>query len=244
MKIAVTAAQPSLDGQVDPRFGRCPYFLIVDPDTLAFEAVRNPNVIAVGGAGIRSAQLIATKGAEVVLSGNYGPNAAQTLNAVGVKMIAGVMGGAVREAIEQFRQGLLEPVSQPTVGPYFGMGVAPGQGQAMGRGRGIGRGGRKGMGRGMGRGIGPGRGMGRGGGPGDGPGGMGRGMTQGTWGPINGDAVGVPPRPAPGTPSSTQSELETLKRQAEMMAQQLKEITKLIEELERSKGQSQEFKKE
>ena len=237
MKIAITAAQPSLDGQVDPRFGRCAYFLIVDPDTLAFETVPNPNVMAMGGAGIQSAQLIASKGAEVVLSGNYGPNAAQTLNAVGVKMIAGVMGGSVREAIEQFKQGLLQPVSQPTVGPYFGMEVAPGPGQAMGGGRGMGRGGRRGMG--------PGRGMGRGSGRGGGPGGMGRGMTQGTWGPINGDAVGVPPQPPSGTPSSTESELEMLKRQAEVMAQQLKEITNLIEELEeRSKGQSQETETE
>jgi len=44
MKIAVSASSPELDSSVDPRFGRCPYFLIVDPETMEFEAVENPYV--------------------------------------------------------------------------------------------------------------------------------------------------------------------------------------------------------
>lgn len=62
MKIAVTVTEPSLDGAVDPRFGRCPYFLIVETDDLAFEAVENPNVTLGGGAGIQSAQFMNEKG--------------------------------------------------------------------------------------------------------------------------------------------------------------------------------------
>ena len=58
MKIAVTATEPSLDGAVDPRFGRCPYFVIVETDDLVFEAVDNPNVTLGGGAGIQSAQFM------------------------------------------------------------------------------------------------------------------------------------------------------------------------------------------
>ena len=52
MKIAVTATGPSLDEQVEPRFGRCPYFLIIETDDMDYEAVENPNVILGGGAGI------------------------------------------------------------------------------------------------------------------------------------------------------------------------------------------------
>lgn len=61
MKIAVTAAKPGLSSPVEPRFGRSPYFLLVDSETLEFEAEKNPNVGAASGAGIQSAQLIANK---------------------------------------------------------------------------------------------------------------------------------------------------------------------------------------
>ena len=213
MKIAITAAQPTLDGPVDPRFGRCAYYVIVDLDTLDFEALPNPNALAMGGAGIRSAQLVASRGVEIVVSGNYGPNAVQTLNAVGVRAMGGALAGSVRQALERFRQGALQPVTEPTVGLYSGMGVAPGAG------RGLGLAGRRGLGR---RG---GRGGGRAAGP---PGVRGRFPPQ-----------FYPPDPTaglqqtPDTSPSGQFELEMLKRQAEVMAQQLKAITDRIEHLRR-----------
>ena len=43
MKIAGTAKGKTLDDQVDPRFGRCPYFLFLDTQTLKAEVVENPN---------------------------------------------------------------------------------------------------------------------------------------------------------------------------------------------------------
>jgi len=81
MKIALSATAPSLDAEVDPRFGRCRYFIIVDSQSMEFEAVDNSNAMAAGGAGISTAQMIASKGVEVVLTGNCGPNAYQTLSA-------------------------------------------------------------------------------------------------------------------------------------------------------------------
>jgi len=63
MKIVVTASGPDLDSPVDPRFGRCQYFIFVDPDSLQFEAIENENVMASGGAGIQSAQFVTNKGA-------------------------------------------------------------------------------------------------------------------------------------------------------------------------------------
>ena len=135
MRIAVTATGPDLDAQVDPRFGRCPYFIFVDTDTMEFEAVPNPYVSAMGGAGIQAAQLVANKGATAVLSGAFGPNAAQTLSAVGVQMYPNVM-GTVREAVERFKRGELQPAFQATAPPFAGMGAGGGFGMGMGRGMG------------------------------------------------------------------------------------------------------------
>ena len=149
MKIAITATGPSLDDAVEPRFGRCPYFLIIDPDSLSFESVENPNAALGGGAGIQSAQLIAEKDAEVVLTGNCGPNAYQTLSAAGIGVVIGCS-GTVRQVVEQFKAGQLNPAATANVASKFGMGAGRGMGGGMGRG--MGRGG--GMGRGMGTGAG------------------------------------------------------------------------------------------
>ena len=62
MKIAISSAGPTLEAEVDPRFGRCQYFIIIDPDNMEFEAVENSGAMAGGGAGIATAQMIAGKG--------------------------------------------------------------------------------------------------------------------------------------------------------------------------------------
>ena len=141
MKIAITSAGSDLNSNVDPRFGRTPYFLIVDTDTMQFEAIENPNVNAMGGAGIQSAQLVANKGVEVVLTGSCGPNAFQTLQAAGTKVITGVV-GTVSEAIERYKSGQLNPITGPNVGSHYGMGYGTSQGPGfgMGMGGGMGRG--------------------------------------------------------------------------------------------------------
>ena len=146
MKIAVSATAPNLDAEVDPRFGRCSYFVVIDPETMEFEALENSSAMAAGGAGISTAQMVANKGEQVVLTGNCGPNAYQTLSAAGVQVINGVV-GRIRDAVEAYKAGKLQPMAQPNVAAHFGMGATPGMGGGMGRG--IGRG----MGRGMGMGM-------------------------------------------------------------------------------------------
>ena len=103
MKICVTAQGNNLESLVDPRFGRCQYFIIVDPDTLEFEAVQNPSISAGGGAGIQSGQLMVNKGVKSVLTGNVGPNAFATLQAAGIEIIVGAS-GRVSEAIEKYKK--------------------------------------------------------------------------------------------------------------------------------------------
>ena len=163
MKIAISATSKDLNSEVDPRFGRCQYFILVDPETMQFEAIENSNTMASGGAGIASAQLIADKKVEAVLTGNCGPNAYEVLAAAGVKVMTGVT-GKVQDAIQAYKSGQFQAISQANVAQNFGMGGGAGMGPGMGRGmgRGIGRG----MGRGVGRGMGPGMGRGMGGGRG------------------------------------------------------------------------------
>jgi predicted Fe-Mo cluster-binding NifX family protein len=104
MKIALTSTKPNLEGTIDPRFGRCTYFLIVDPDTLRFEALENPNASIGGGAGIQSAQLIAEKHVGAIITGNCGPKAFRALSVAGVDVVIGVS-GSVKEAIQDFKAG-------------------------------------------------------------------------------------------------------------------------------------------
>ena len=121
MKIAVTSCGNTPESQVDPRFGRAEYLLIVDTDTLDVEPVQNPNVAAGGGAGIQTSQMVVGKGAQAVLTGNCGPNAYRTLDAASIKVYAGVT-GSVRAAVEALKQGDLDPLSGPSVPGHFGTG--------------------------------------------------------------------------------------------------------------------------
>ncbi len=130
MRVCVTAQGPSLDSIIDPRFGRCQYFIFVDTDTMEFEAVENPNIMSAGGAGIQSAQFVANKGVNAVITGNVGPNAFQVLQTAGVQVLTlGAPGNlTVRQAIELFKQGRLQPTISPTVSAHFGMNFPMGQG--------------------------------------------------------------------------------------------------------------------
>ncbi len=140
MRVCITSAGPSLDSQMDPRFGRCQYFLFVDPQSLEMEVLENPNIGASGGAGIQSAQFVANKGVEAIITGQVGPNAFTTLQAAGMKILVGAS-GKVREVLEKYKKGQLTSYAQgPTARAHAGMGMGGGMGRGSGRGMGMGRG--------------------------------------------------------------------------------------------------------
>ncbi len=107
MKICVTSTGPGLDSPVDPRFGRCPYFIIVDPETMEYEVVSNQSADASGGAGMQAAQTVAEKGVGVVVTGHVGPNAVPVLDAAGIRSVIGAV-GTVSDAVAQYRDGKLD----------------------------------------------------------------------------------------------------------------------------------------
>ena len=120
MKIGITSTGKNLDAEVDQRFGRCKYFIIVDTDSMEFEAISNENIMASGGAGIQAAQTIANKGVEAVVTGNVGPNAFQTLSTAGIKVYTGAS-GKIREVIDKCKKGVLKETEAPNVGSHSGM---------------------------------------------------------------------------------------------------------------------------
>ncbi|MBN1796665.1 MAG: NifB/NifX family molybdenum-iron cluster-binding protein [Sedimentisphaerales bacterium] len=119
MIIAITASAEGIDSPVDPRFGRAAYFAIVDTENDQCNSIPNEAVSAAAGAGVTAAKTITDTGAQAVLTGNCGPNAARTLQAAGIKIYAGVS-GTVKEAIEAFKAGKLNETQGPTVESHFG----------------------------------------------------------------------------------------------------------------------------
>jgi len=121
MKICISSTGKDLEAEVDPRFGRCQFFLIIDNNTMNFDFISNEGIMASGGAGIRAAQTVVKTGVNVVITGNIGPNAFQTLKAAGIKIITGV-NGYIKDIVAKFNQGKLKETNVPSVGSHFGMG--------------------------------------------------------------------------------------------------------------------------
>ena len=114
MKIAVSAEGQQLDSLIDARFGRAPYFLIIDSETLDFKVVPNPYTNAMGGAGIQSAQLIIKEGADVLITGRCGPNALRVLETAHIDLLEGAE-GSIETVINSYNTGQLKPLQ--TKGP-------------------------------------------------------------------------------------------------------------------------------
>jgi len=115
----VTSTGKDLDAKVDYRFGRCPYFLVVDTENLSFEAIPNEASMEFGGAGIKAAQKVIETGAKALITGNVGPNAYQVLSSAGIKIFQSSE-LSVREAIEKLKSNELKEINSPTSNSHFG----------------------------------------------------------------------------------------------------------------------------
>lgn len=113
MKLAVSATGGELDAQLDRRFGRCSFFLIVDPDTMELESIQNSSRSASGGAGIKAAQTLSDSEVDSLITGNVGPNAFNALTAAGINIFTGAS-GTVKEAIDKYTEGELSQANEPT----------------------------------------------------------------------------------------------------------------------------------
>ena len=121
MKVVVSSTGSTLDSTIDPRFGRCSTFLLVDTETMEQQVIPNTSVNSAHGAGIGAAQTVARLGAKAVITGHVGPNAHMALSGAGVDIYT-VPQGTVKNGIEKLMKGELVKTSSPTVGGHFGQG--------------------------------------------------------------------------------------------------------------------------
>lgn len=119
-RIAVTCVSDAPDTAIDPRFGRCQYFMILGPDG-RIEIVPNAAKDLGNGAGIQAAQEMIDRKVEAVITGDVGPNAYRVLSAAGIDIYVGC-GGAAKEAIERYRRGALAQATGATSPGHHGIG--------------------------------------------------------------------------------------------------------------------------
>lgn len=120
MKVCISSEGKELYSPVDPRFGRCKYFIVADTETYEFKAFENQNLNASGGAGIQAGQFAIDNNVDAVLTGSVGPNAFKTLQAAGIEAVGGCSGN-IRETIDRYKRGELKATSAASVGSKFGM---------------------------------------------------------------------------------------------------------------------------
>ena len=129
MKICFSSTGKNLDSFVDPRFGRCQYLIFMETkNSKIIKAIANENAGAMRGAGITTAQVVASNKAEAVITGNIGPNAFDVLNTSKIKIYPGVFDLTVRQALEKYNQGELKEMQAPTAPGRFGVGGGRGAG--------------------------------------------------------------------------------------------------------------------
>ncbi len=108
MKVCITAQGATLESPLEDRFGRAPYFIIVESENGSFEAIQNPYANGAGGVGPKAAQILIAHDVKALISGQVGGNAREVLVAAGIAMYTYRAGGSVKDAFEQFTKNTLE----------------------------------------------------------------------------------------------------------------------------------------
>ncbi len=120
MKIAIASKGKTISSRVDDRFGRCPYFLVIDTKSMTTETIENPGQKEKNAAGIRACQMLIAKDIDGVVVKNIGHNALVTLTGAGMDVYT-VASGTVSAAIEKVKRGELITAERPTVGFQEGL---------------------------------------------------------------------------------------------------------------------------
>lgn len=103
MKIAITSKGTELSSEIDPRFGRCKYFIFIDTETMEFVCKENPFINASGGAGVQAGQLVVSENPDLIITGDLGPKALSTVQASGIEYITKVT-GTIEEVVERYKK--------------------------------------------------------------------------------------------------------------------------------------------
>ena len=123
MKVTISSTGKSLDDEVDARFGRCNYFLIVDIEDKEIKnvkAVENRAAAQAGGAGITAAQIVADEKVEAVITMNTGPRAFDVFQQLKIKVYQGQ--GKIKDVLQEFIDGKLKEITNATGPQHMGLG--------------------------------------------------------------------------------------------------------------------------
>lgn len=120
MKICISACGKDPESEVDPQFGRCNYFLIIDPDAGSVLSIKNPGLKAQNGAGIRAAETIVDEGVNTLLTGIVGPNSFSVLSEAGIEIYSGVR-GTVSSSLREYQSGKLPILKSPNASNHSSM---------------------------------------------------------------------------------------------------------------------------
>lgn len=113
MKIAVTSVGRELSSDTDPRFGRAAYFIMVNPDTMAYDVVENSqNLELPQGAGIQAGKTLIDNDADILITGFCGPKAFHLLQKAGVRVMT-CERCRVADAIMKYKNNELDTIAQP-----------------------------------------------------------------------------------------------------------------------------------
>jgi len=98
-----------LNTKMDPRFGRAPYFLVVDFDTnKVIGQYENIYSDSAHGAGTGAAAAMSSNGVHAVISGRFGPKAHSALGQLDIEMLIAPEGITASEALNKMAAGDLK----------------------------------------------------------------------------------------------------------------------------------------
>ncbi|MDO9535045.1 MAG: NifB/NifX family molybdenum-iron cluster-binding protein [Bacillota bacterium] len=120
MKIIISSSGKELKSLLDPRFGRCPFYAIYDTEDIKWNFLTNPGALEGSGAGIKASQFLIEQQADVLLTGDVGPNASRILNSAGIKVYS-LSEVPIEEALSLYQEGQYSPIVEPTVSSHSGM---------------------------------------------------------------------------------------------------------------------------
>jgi len=122
MKIAISSTGKNLESEVDARFGRCNYFLIVKIENKKikdFKAIENTGKDQMGGAGVTAGEIVAKQKVDAIITVNLGPRAFSVFEQFKINVYQGE--GKIKDVIQKFLDGKLKEISNATGPQHEGL---------------------------------------------------------------------------------------------------------------------------
>ena len=124
MKIAISSTGKTLESDIDARFGRCEYFLIVEIDKKKkeiknFKAIENTAKAQMGGAGISAGEIVANEKVDAIITTNLGPRAFSVFKQFKTKVYS--REGKIKDVVQSFIDNKLEELTNATGPQHVGL---------------------------------------------------------------------------------------------------------------------------